>query len=53
VYSCKADVVYSLLSDIRTALKAAGWIVPSKGFDAASDEDTHIGKGLECFYLEV
>lgn len=53
VYSCKADVVYSLIANIRAALKAAGWIVPSKGFDADSDEETHIGKGIECFYLDV
>lgn len=53
VYSSAASKVYSLIADIRTALKAAGWIVPSKGFDADSDEETHIGRGLECFYLEV
>ena len=53
VYSSAASKVYSLIADIRTALKTAGWIVPSKGFDADSDEETHIGKGIECFYLDV
>lgn len=53
VYSSVAAKCYSLLNDIRTALKAAGWIVPSHGFDAASDEETHIGRGLEVYYLSV
>ena len=53
VYSSNAAKCYALIADIRTALKAKGWIVPSKGFDADSDEETHIGKGLECFFLEV
>lgn len=53
VYSSNAATCYSLIADIRSALKAAGWIVPSKGFDADSDYETHIGKGLECFYLET
>ena len=53
VYSSDPTLVYSVLMDIRTALKNAGWIVPSKGFDVASDEPTHTGRALEVFYLEV
>lgn len=53
VYSEKAAKVYSLISDIRKKLKAADWIVPSRGFDAQSDEETHIGRGLECYFLDV
>lgn len=53
VYSSDPDLVYSVLMDIRTALKNADWIVPSKGFDVASDEPTHTGRAIEVFYLEV
>ena len=53
VYSSDPATTYSLLSEIRTALKAADWIVPSKGFDVASDESTHTGRGIQCLYLEV
>lgn len=53
VYSSDPTLVYSVLMDIRTALKNADWIVPSKGFDVASDEPTHTGRAIEVFYLEV
>ena len=53
VYSVNVSVTYSLLQEIRAALKAAGWIVPGKGFDVASDEETHTGRGIQCLYLEV
>ena len=53
VYSNDPSLTYSVLQDIRTALKNSKWIVPSKGFDVASDEATHTGRGLEVFYLEV
>lgn len=53
VYSSDPSLVYSVLMDIRTALKNAGWVVPSKGFDVASDEATHTGRALEVFFLEI
>lgn len=53
VYSSDPAKVYELLSDIRTALKAAKWIVPSKGQDASSDEATHTGRTIEVYYLET
>ena len=53
VYSNDPVLTYSLLLDARRALKNAGWITPSKGFDAASDQPTHTGRGLEVFYLET
>lgn len=52
-YSSNATLCYSLTNDIRTALKEAGWVVPSKGYDVTSDEPTHIGRGLDCYYLET
>ena len=53
VYSSDPDKTYEVLQQARTALKSAGWVCPSKGFDVASDEATHTGRGLEVFYLEI
>jgi hypothetical protein len=53
VYSADPSTTYSLLANIRSTLKAAGWIVPGKGFDVTSDEETHTGRGIQCLYLEV
>ena len=52
VYSSDPSQTYSLLSDIRAALKTAGWIPTSKGFDVQSDEATHTGRGMEVLYLQ-
>lgn len=51
VYSADPAKTFSLIDDIRAALKEAGWIVTSKGFDVASDEETHTGRGIQCLYL--
>lgn len=53
VYSSDPSLVYSVLMDIRAALKGAGWVVPSKGYDVASDEATHTGRAFEVFFLEI
>lgn len=53
VYSSDPAEVYNLLSQIRAALKGAGWIVPSKGQDVTSDEATHTGRMIEISYLEI
>lgn len=52
-YSSDPSLTYSVLADARLALKASGWIVPGKGFDAQSDEATHTGRGLNIFYLDT
>lgn len=53
VYSSDPTQTYSLIEDIRKDLKAAGWTVPGKGYDAASDEPTHTGRAIEAFFLEI
>lgn len=53
VYSSDPARTYSLLDEIRAELKTNGWIPTSKGFDVASDEPTHTGRGIECLYLQV
>lgn len=52
VYSNNPVMVYSLLLDARNALKSDGWVTPNKGYDVASDEPTHTGRGLDILYLE-
>jgi hypothetical protein len=51
VYSSKPDVAYSLLAAARKLLKAEGWIISTRGFDVASDEITHVGRGMYVQYL--
>lgn len=53
VYSTNPSTTYTLIDSIRTTLKEAGWTVPSRGYDVASDEPTHTGRAIECIYLEV
>lgn len=53
VYSIDPSLTYSLLADIRSALKAANWIPTSKGYDVASDEPSHTGRGMNVLYLET
>ena len=52
VYSSDPSLTYSVLEAARTALKEVGWICKGKGFDVASDEATHTGRGLEIIYME-
>lgn len=53
VYSSDPDITYSLLDQLREAFEEAGWICPSKGFDAASDEPSHSGRGIQIYKLEI
>lgn len=53
VYSSDPDTVYSLLNEIREAFEKRGWTIPSKGFDVASDEKSHSGRGIEVYKLEI
>ena len=52
-YSVDPSEVYTAIESARTALRAAGWIVPSKGFDVVSDVSTHTGRGLQIYKLET
>lgn len=53
VYSSNPSLTYSVLADARAALKQAGWIIPGKGYDVASDEATHTGRGMNALYLQI
>lgn len=52
-YSNNPALTYSVIDATRILLKQNHWIVPSKGFDVASDLPSHTGRGLTIFYLEV
>lgn len=52
IYSSDPDTKFTLLSAVIEALKAAGWIISGRGYDVASDEKSHSGKGFECQFLE-
>ena len=52
VYSNNPAIPYSLLEDIRRLLKAHDWIISGHGFDAASDEATHTGRGITAVYVD-
>ena len=52
-YSTDPAKTYSILSVARKSLKEKGWIIPGKGYDVASDEITHTGRGMRAYFLEV
>ena len=52
VYSSDPTTTYNLLQQVRVRLQDAGWIVPGKGYDVASDEPTHTGRGMEVYYMD-
>lgn len=51
VYSTDPETTYNLLKQARTTFKAAGWQIPDRGHDVASDEITHTGRGISVTYL--
>lgn len=53
VYSDDPTLTYSVLEEARLLLKAAGWIISGKGYDIASDEATHTGRGMNAQYLQI
>lgn len=52
-YSINPSKTYSVLQSARTELKKAGWIISGKGYDVASDEPTHTGRGMNATYLQT
>lgn len=52
-YSTDPDLAYSELEDVIETLEAAGWTVPSRAYDVRSDSASHVGRGVNIYYLEV
>ena len=53
VYSANPNTAYELLSQARKLLKENGWIIATRGYDVASDEITHVGRGMEILFLKT
>lgn len=53
VYSTDPEKAYSLLREARVLLKQNGFIIISRGYDVASDEPTHTGRGMNVLYIEM
>lgn len=51
-YSTDPEKTYAELNEARAKLKENGWILPGKGYDVASDEVTHTGRGMDAYFLE-
>lgn len=51
-YSSDPSLVNTKLLDAKTALKAKGFITIGKGYDVASDEPTHTGRGIHVLKIE-
>lgn len=52
-YSTDPFQTYRVLADARQRLKERGFIISGKGYDVASDEVTHIGRGMNVLYLQL
>ena len=52
-YSTDPEQTYRVLADARQRLKERGFIISGKGYDVASDEVTHIGRGMNVLYLQL
>lgn len=52
-YSNDPSLVNSKLLQAKTLLKQAGFIVSGKGYDVASDEPTHTGRGINVKIIEI
>lgn len=52
IYADDPNELAQLLKDARSLLKRNNFIILSRGFDVASDEKTHTGKGFEVGYIK-
>lgn len=53
VYSTSPNTAYTLLDTARDLLKANGWIIVERAYDARSDEITHVGRGCVVEFLNT
>lgn len=52
VYSNDPDITNTALVTLKPYLKEAGFIVNGAGYDVASDEETHTGRGINLIYID-
>lgn len=51
-YSEDPDLVNTVLLDAKEKLIKKGFIISGKGYDVASDEPTHTGRGMNVLKIE-
>lgn len=51
-YSSDPTLVNTVLIDAKVLLKQAGFVVRGNGYDVASDEITHTGRGINVLIFE-
>ena len=51
-YSSDPNMVTTKLLEAKNLLKAQGWVVNGAGYDVASDEPTHTGRGITILYRQ-
>lgn len=51
-YSNSPDHTYTKLRGAIKLLRSEGFIISGDGYDVASDEDTHTGRGINALYLK-
>ena len=50
-YSNNPANTYSYIHQARNLLKQNGWTIRSRGYDVASGEESHTGRGFDIAYL--
>lgn len=51
-YSVDPELVNTMLLQAKTLLKQNGFIITGKGYDVASDEPTHTGRGMNALIID-
>ena len=51
-YSTDPTLVNTVLLSAKALLLSNGFIITGKGYDVASDEPTHTGRGIHALYVE-
>ena len=51
-YSINPNMTYSILDEARILLKENGAIITGRGYDVASDEITHTGRGMRVLFIK-
>lgn len=52
IYGKSPALVFTTLTQAISALRAAGFIISGQGYTVASDEKTHVGRGVNALCLE-
>lgn len=52
-YSIDPALTYNILAQARKKLREHNWIIQGAGYDVASDEPTHTGRGMRALYLQT